>query len=328
MRLQRIAGDLAFAYRDLADAKGNEEFYRTAELGAGVEGDTTLSPGRRLRQLELVRTQHIAAGHTEKHPDVIQIDAESAELRARIAEAGESGEGGEGADAEILSSAETRRAVAKRVLADEEVARLEAESAAIEALIAETPRVSEKLDGLQREYEHLFESYQDFSARRLEATIQAQLERRQLGEQFKVIESAFQAPEPSSPNRVLILCLSAVLAIGAALGFGILLESTDTSAHDVRALQQRLSLPVLAAIPKIWLDSDRAVERRARIRSVLAVGLLIVFAQVGGAANYLWVNGNPLAKSSETSADAASDSEPAATDDAGDSEAADAEEGE
>jgi hypothetical protein len=112
------------------------------------------------------------------------------------------------------------------------------------------------------------------------------------------------------------------------LGFGILLESTDTSAHDVRALQQRLSLPVLAAIPKIWLDSDRAVERRARIRSVLAVGLLIVFAQVGGAANYLWVNGNPLAKSSETSADAASDSEPAATDDAGDSEAADAEEGE
>jgi polysaccharide chain length determinant protein (PEP-CTERM system associated) len=305
MRLQRIGGDLAFAHRELADAKGDEEFYRTAELGAGTTGDVTLSPGRRLKQLELARTQHIAAGHTEKHPDVIQIDAELAELRAQIDQLGKGPEEAD-AGAEIAASAETRRAVAKRILADEEVARLEAESAAIEALIAETPRIAEKLDGLQREYEHLFESYQDFSGRRLEATIQAQLERRQLGEQFKVIESAFEAPEPSSPNRWLILAITVVLALGAGVGLGVLLESTDTSVHDARKLQQSFSIPVLAAIPRIWLDSDRAAQRRARWRTAFGIVALIVFAQVGGAANYLWVNGNPLAgRRSESSAPAA-----------------------
>jgi hypothetical protein len=35
-----------------------------------------------------------------------------------------------------------------------------------------------------------------------EAQVQAQLERRQLGEQFRVLEAAFKAPEPSAPNRV------------------------------------------------------------------------------------------------------------------------------
>ena len=37
-------------------------------------------------------------------------------------------------------------------------------------------------------------------ARNTEAGIQAQLERRQLGEQFRVIEAAFEAPEPSAPE--------------------------------------------------------------------------------------------------------------------------------
>lgn len=304
MRLQRIAGELAFAHRELADAKSDEEFFRTAEMGAGISpgGDASLSPARRLKQLELARTERIARGYTEKHPELLQIDAEMLELRAKLAASAASApeEGDQGL--ELAASAETRRAISKRILSDEEVARLEAESAAVEALIAETPRVAEKLDGLQREYEHLFASYQDYSTRRLEATIQAQLERRQLGEQFKVIESAFEAPEPSSPNRWLIIGLTLVLAIGSAIGLGLLLETVDTSLHDARSMQQTLSLPVLAAIPQIWLDSDRALQRRGRWKAAIGVASLILFAQIGGVANYLWVNGNPLAQSSAAKA--------------------------
>ena len=36
------------------------------------------------------------------------------------------------------------------------------------------------------------------------------MERRQLGEQFRVLEAAFVAPEPSSPNRILIFVLGAL----------------------------------------------------------------------------------------------------------------------
>jgi len=323
MRLQRIAGELAFAHRELADAKSDEEFYRTAELGVGVTagGDASISPARRIKQLELARSSGIAKGYTEKHPDLVQIDAEITELRSKL-ESAAATPAERNELAEATASAETRRAISKRILADEEVARLEAESAAVEALIAETPRVAEKLDALEREYEHLFASYQDFSSRRLEATIQAQLERRQLGEQFKVIESAFEAPEPTAPNRWLIVSLALVLALGLAVGLGVLLEATDTSLHDARSLQQTLSLPVLAAIPRIWLDADRARQRRTRWKASFGVTALILFAQIGGVASYLWVNGNPLdAKAAPTGAAAGPAAEPEP--DAADGEEAD-----
>ncbi len=323
MRLQRIAGELAFAHRELADAKSDEEFYRTAELGVGVTagGDASISPARRIKQLELARCFGIAKGYTEKHPDLVQIDAEITELRSKL-ESAAATPAERNELAEATASAETRRAISKRILADEEVARLEAESAAVEALIAETPRMAEKLDALEREYEHLFASYQDFSSRRLEATIQAQLERRQLGEQFKVIESAFEAPEPTAPNRWLIVSLALVLALGLAVGLGVLLEATDTSLHDARSLQQTLSLPVLAAIPRIWLDADRARQRRTRWKASFGVTALILFAQIGGVASYLWVNGNPLdAKAAPTGAAAGPAAEPEP--DAADGEEAD-----
>ena len=49
--------------------------------------------------------------------------------------------------------------------------------------------------------------------------VQAQLERRQLGEQFRVLESAFEALEPTSPNRPMIILLG--LLFGVTLGVGL-----------------------------------------------------------------------------------------------------------
>jgi hypothetical protein len=74
---------------------------------------------------------------------------------------------------------------------------------------------------------------------------------------------------------------------------GILLEATDTSVHDARKLQTRLQLPVLASIPQIWLEADRAVQRRQRVRLAAVTTAIIAFCLAGGAANYVWVNGAP-----------------------------------
>jgi hypothetical protein len=163
----------------------------------------------------------------------------------------------------------------------------------IQQMIIATPAVAEQLDALSREYEHLFTSFQDFSRRQLEASVQAQLERRQLGEQFRVIEQAFVAPEPSSPNRFVIIVLGVVFGIGVGAGLALLLEVTDTSPHEARQLQSQIELPVLASIPQIWLEGDRALLRRKRLRTALGTAGLVVFALVGGMANYLWVNGMP-----------------------------------
>ena len=69
------------------------------------------------------------------------------------------------------------------------------------------------------------------------------------------------------------------------------MEAADPTVHDARQLQASLNIPVLAAIPEIWLESDRLRKRRSTFRQSFATAALVVLALVGGGANYVWVNG-------------------------------------
>jgi hypothetical protein len=191
---------------------------------------------------------------------------------------------------EYSAEAEAERARLRRMHAEEEIARLEEGAEALHQLLGATPAVAEQLDALQREYRHLLQSYQDFSRRRLEAGVQADLERRQLGEQFRVLEAAFLAPEPTSPNRLMIVVIGVIVGFALGGGLGVVIEAADPSIHTARQLQGALGVPVLASIPRIWLEADRLTQRRRRLRAAIATVVLVVFALVGGAANYWWVN--------------------------------------
>jgi succinoglycan biosynthesis transport protein ExoP len=292
-RLERITSDLAFAQRAYSEARSDEAFFRAQAATAAVMAPDTdhASPVKRLQILELALTEYESKGYTAKHPDVIKTKAEIVATRERVENAGNDEEGSVTNFAQHNAEAEANRAAQRRVSAEEEIQRLENLAAEVQQLLIETPAVAEQLDGLERQYQHLFSSYQDFSNRRLEATVQAQLERRQLGEQFRVLEAAFVAPEPTSPNRPVLFVLSVMFGLAVGAAAGILAEATDTSIHDARQLQNLLRIPVLAAIPQILLESDRRDLRRRRIRTGLATLAVVVFALVGGAASYLWVNG-------------------------------------
>jgi len=293
-RIERITSDLAFAQRAYAEARSDEAFFRSqaATAAAMATNSDETSPGRRLQLLELDLAEFQSRGFTPKHPDVIRTKAEIAALKERIENLGEEDSAFTRATfAEQNAEAEGQRAAQRRAAAEEEIERLENLAAETQGLLAETPAVAEQLDGLQRHYQHLFSSYQDFSNRRLEATVQAQLERRQLGEQFRVLEAAFAAVEPSSPNRPVLLVLSLVLGLAVGGAAGLLLEASDTSIHTARQLQNAISIPVLAAIPQILLESDRRALRRRRIRTGIATATFVAFALAGGLASYVWVNG-------------------------------------
>ena len=98
---------------------------------------------------------------------------------------------------------------------------------------------------------------------------------------WAVLEAAFAAPEPTSPNRAVLLLLSLVLALVVGSAMGLLLEAGDTSVHSARQLQNALRIPVLAAIPQILLESDRRTLRRKRIRTGIATAAVVAFALVG-----------------------------------------------
>jgi polysaccharide chain length determinant protein (PEP-CTERM system associated) len=294
-RLERILTDIAVAQRMQAEANSDEGFYASQVAAAqGWGDDEDSSPLLRLESLKVELARLRSRGFTAKHPDIMSTEAEMVELQRTLELEGEAGEvSGQLSLLQQQAQAQVNRARLRRKASEDEIVRLQAMADEFQGLLGDTPAVAEQLDALNRDYEHLFASFQDFSRRQQEASVQAQLERRQLGEQFRVLEAAFVAPQPSAPNRPLILFLGVVLGVAIGVGVAILLEATDTSVHDARKLQTRLQLPVLASIPQIWLEADRAIQRRKRLRLAAATAAVVVFCLVGGAANYVWVNGAP-----------------------------------
>ena len=292
---ERLTMELGDLRREVATARSDEAFFRTQsasarEMAFPLGSERVDSPQTRVLMLELAMADYAARGFTPKHPDVVKTASELEALKAQIAADEESGDA-PGSFAELSADAEAERARLRRIHAEEELARVQERMESVQTIMASTPEVAETLDAMEREYQHLFESFQDFSNRRLEASVQADLERRQLGEQFRVLEAAFLAPEPSSPNRPVIVIIGIIFGLAMGAGIGIVLEAADASIHNARQLQASFDLPVLVAIPEIWLESDRMRLRRSRIKGALATVALVAFALVGGAANYAWVNG-------------------------------------
>lgn len=289
--LQFATSDLRDAQRMLDGALSDASYWKNQALNSAdvsTPNDQT-SPVYRMRALDLERNSLIARGFTPKHPDMVRIEAELAVLREQM-------KTHSGAEDEPLTiggqnaRSEQRRAEQRAEAAAEDVARLRESIAGIEARLAATPGVAERLDALNRNYAQLARTYQDFSDRLQQAGVQADMERRQLGEKFRILESAEEAFEPSSPNRILLLTLGAILGLALGAGIGLVAEVTDSSLHTSSELQTAMGIPVLASVPRIMLESDRVARTRRLWRESLAAAAVVVFVLLGGGATYFVVN--------------------------------------
>jgi len=133
---------------------------------------------------------------------------------------------------------------------------------------------------LTRDYTTLQTSYQSLLAKREESKLAANLERRNIGEQFKVLDPARAPERPFSPNRPLITGIGSVagLLIGAALI--LLVEYRDSTLAGEDDVVRLFQLPVLALVPVMMSADDR---RRARTRRSMLVAMVGLVAILGSA---------------------------------------------
>ena len=286
--------ELRDAQKRLAVAESDQAFYRqqaaVARATEGSKGDVqgrAVTPAVRLGELEISLGELRAKGLTDKHPDVVAAQAEIDELRAKVS--GEAANSPASA-AEQEAIAQANRAEVQGDAARRDVTRVQTQIDETQRKIGNTPRVAEQLDALAREYKGLSDNFQEYSNKRLEAGVAANMERRQKGEQFRVLEPAFAAKEPVSPNRPLILLLGAMLGLLLGGAAGVMTEASDSSYHNPRRLQEMLSIPVLAAIPGILLDADRIAIRRRRLRGAIAAAAVTFGVLVASAIGYVYVN--------------------------------------
>jgi uncharacterized protein involved in exopolysaccharide biosynthesis len=133
----------------------------------------------------------------------------------------------------------------------EEEGRVKAQMAKYRERIENTPIREQAMANLSRDYQNTRESYQKLLQKSQDAQQSENLERRQKGEQFKIIDPARVPEKPVKPNIPKVLLLGFFLAIASGFGSAFFREQLDRSFRDAEDLEATFRLKVLANIPKI-----------------------------------------------------------------------------
>ena len=169
---------------------------------------------------------------------------------------------------------------------EEEEARLRRLVAEYQARVEAAPARESELVELMRDYDTLESGYKGLLTKKEEAQVAANLERHQIGEQFKILDPARLPERPFSPNRPLLYTVGAAIGLTCGLLLAGFLEYRDTSLKTDDDVVTALELPVLAMIPELLTSQMlNARARRQRILSWATGGAAVA----GAAAVLVWV---------------------------------------
>jgi len=154
--------------------------------------------------------------------------------------------------------------------------KLEKKLTKYERRISNSPQVERKYKSLTRDYDNSWSKYQEIKAKLMEASLAKTLEIEQKGERFTLIDPPHLPEEPISPNRLAIIFLGSVFALGLGFGAVIYIENQDKSIRGTTVVENLLDIIPLAEIPLILTKKDTALKKRKKILVVLTVAILVV----------------------------------------------------
>jgi polysaccharide chain length determinant protein (PEP-CTERM system associated) len=171
-----------------------------------------------------------------------------------------------------------------------EIENLSAEELKLKAAIEQyqkrlnqTPVREQQLAGILRNYEQLKLDYTDLLNKESQSRMAADLEKRQEGQQFRLVDQPSLPTVPSSPNRIKISLGGVAGGIAFGLGLGFLANFRDRSFRSEKDLSPRFALPILVSVPLILTPREqqgRAWKRTVEWAAGSGLVLLVLAAEV------------------------------------------------
>lgn len=243
------------------------------------------------QQLEQLRVDLVSlqARYSDQYPDVIKTKAEIKELEARVAADKKKAPALDSATGEVpdnpayvslASQLAGVRSEIQSVLNQKK--EFEAKADMYRRRVAATPEVERQYKALTNDLTATQAKIADLTNKLLESKVAEGLESEQKGERFTIIDPARLPEEPYKPNRLAIVLIGCVLAVGAGVGIAALAEFADHAVYRPTDLTEATGFPVLAVIPDLVTEEEKAARRRrkwllfAALAVALGVGLLLI----------------------------------------------------
>jgi polysaccharide chain length determinant protein (PEP-CTERM system associated) len=242
-----------------------------AQTVTGVTSPATLDLLLKQKEDELAKLQD---KFTDEWPAVRNKKLEIEDVKKRIAAAAAAPPPVEKKDKQdataafvpepdAISQLKARIKASELTIADKEreLANLNAQYKVYQSRVQSSPQVEQKYSQLIRDTGQSQEDYKQLLHKKDEAEMAVALQRRQQGEQFKLLDPASYPDHPTFPNPLLFAGggFGGGLALGMALA--LLLEMRDKSLRTESDIETLLRLPILAMVPVM----DKSSRSGARI---------------------------------------------------------------
>ena len=237
--------------------------YRTIlkSMEGGVGVTKSSDPRKVLLRQKKGELQSLLALYKESYPDVVSLKKEIAMLEGQVAGVEESENGNGVANSGKSKGGPVRDSHLNRLTAQRDKLKLEIADQKIrqgklsrqlilyENKVERIPAHEQELIILQRDYSNMESNYQSLLSKRINAKIAKNLEERQKGEKFRVIDPAHlpTSTEPPYPWQVMIGGL--VLGILVGCGSAFLLEHSNSAFRWPEEIEGLLNFPILASVP-------------------------------------------------------------------------------
>lgn len=238
----------------------------------------------------------LEAQYTSSHPDVDRAKEEIAQweglrqhLVAEQAANAESGvktiPPGGPASAEV----DSRLKVTKVEIASHqrEIDELRKQIEEFQSRLKLTPLREQQLAEVTRNYENSREYYQSLLQKKLQSELATNLEKREQGEQFRIIDPPSLPQKPIEPNRLEIMLIGWVLGLCCGLALTAVREITDDTLRNEEQIQESAQLPILVRLPILHSPREESRRKWRLVAEVAGVTLLILLSAAAGVYTYL-----------------------------------------
>ena len=293
---------LVAQYRSLAETEASS--LPGAPTPRAISGaETELARLRRQRAELLGR-------YTPKHPDIRKIEDEIAQTETLLAQmkkeqetAADSTAEDKPADNPKGSPATPGRSQLATVIAQVE-SQLRANQTEIDNLLGEeerlkgkvqtyerrlnlTPLREQQLADVVRDYKLSKQNYEELLKKKMESELATSMEKRQQGEQFRILDPPSLPEKPYRPDRLRVNALGATLGLGLAVGLAFLAEVRDRSVHTEKEVSRFLPVPLVIGVPNLPTGIEQRQQWWRRIFECVA-GSTLVLVVIAGELFILW----------------------------------------
>jgi polysaccharide chain length determinant protein (PEP-CTERM system associated) len=277
--LQALTTQLDAATQSLNRIQQNVTFLEAmiaqqAQEAHGAEPITGVTVDQRRKELKnlIAQKEELQSLYTPDHPDVVAISRKIDELQVEIAHVPTEPATGvvpeRAPDTPQLQQlkAQLRATQQSMVAAKQEQGRIEQQVRTYESRIESSPMVEQEYKQITRDHETALQFYNTLLTKMNESSMATALERRQQGEQFRVMDAPNLPERPTFPNRLVFA--GGGIAVGLFLGLllAALLEYRDTTLRNERDIWAFTKLPTLAVISEVrGLAKAAEIKKRGRL---------------------------------------------------------------